>query len=324
MKRRRVRILTGLLGAAAVFGIWLAVRPPSQPVHAGKPAGWWLQEMGSDDAARRAAATNAFRALGPDVVPLLQRAIQGHDPLLYRWWYELRERFPILQKVPAPASAAVWRGAALDAAVLLGTNALPLLPDVAEAAGTWGFDDHIWFLTNFPRAAVQPLANAMTNSGNEYGERALVETLNWVLRAAPLPESEVGLVVTNLIVVLEQDWSEFVDRPAAYSLGHLGARAESAIPVLLRCLDRPGAKSSYPAAWALGSIGRQPDLVIPALVRATDEDRFCTIRAEAARALAAFGSNALPQSDLLRRLARDEDSEVRAGAREALHRLGLE
>ncbi len=211
----------------------------------------------------RVAATNAFIAMGTNAVSFLAATLNDHDSRLRELLMNVQGRFPSLGLDFVSTSAQSRRSTALDAAVLLGTNARPLLLEIAEAVGEWGSHEHADFLiTNFQAAALKPIAIAMTNCSNVYGERTLLESLNFILRKHPTPPADEEMIIANLTCVLSLNWDEFVDRSAAYSVGRFGPKAERAIPVLLDCLTNGETKSSYPAAWALAAIRREPEKVL--------------------------------------------------------------
>jgi hypothetical protein len=277
--------------------------------------------LGCGDVLRETAATNAFAAMGTNALPVLQAALTRDDSRFRRFLVGVQVRFPRLGLDFFSLSARVGRQEALIAATVLGTNALPILMEVTEEIGECGCYDYVEYLASFNVAAVKPIAVAVTNCGSEHSERALLESLRSILAANQLSSADEELVIAACTRVLQNNWDEFVDREAAYAIGTFGAKAERAIPALLDCLANRQPKSSYAAAWALGRIGCQPRIVLPALLRAMGKDHFCTVRAEAVRAVGDFGADATHLVPVLLRLTRDREADVRDGALTALMKI---
>jgi HEAT repeat protein len=135
-------------------------------------------------------------------------------------------------------------------------------------------------------------------------------------RSEELPE--VGPVVMGDF--LERDLAERLDR----LMVSLGPRAKAFVPTLCEILRNPGRSARISAAERLAAIGPEAQGAVPSLIQAlgrrnpvfsADED----VPGKAAGALSRIGAVAVPA---LVQALKDEDSLVRAGAADALGRIG--
>jgi HEAT repeat protein len=108
---------------------------------------------------------------------------------------------------------------------------------------------------------------------------------------------------------------------AAYNIGELGPSAKSAVPALLQALKGRDVMVRAPAIEALGKIHSDPDVMIPLFMKyLEDED----LRAEAALALANYGSLAKAAVPKIIPLLHAPDKEAQSAARQALKKIDPE
>jgi HEAT repeat protein len=135
-------------------------------------------------------------------------------------------------------------------------------------------------------------------------------TRAWSLGAlGPTPST-----VRSLIQALDDNDPE-VRRYAAYALFLYGPPAEPAIPKLTEALNDPHMR--YMAADALGAIGQAAKGTVPQILAAMRAETSIA-RADFAKALGKFGSEAKEAVPDLRSLENDPDSMVKRAARDAL------
>ena len=119
---------------------------------------------------------------------------------------------------------------------------------------------------------------------------------------------------------LEAGLEERLDR----LMGSLGPRARAFVPTLCEILTNPGRSARISAAERLAAIGSKAEGAVPALIQAlASRDRVFSpgddLRSKAAEALARIGPAAA--APLVKAL-KDEDVLIRAGAGDALGRIG--
>jgi hypothetical protein len=118
---------------------------------------------------------------------------------------------------------------------------------------------------------------------------------------------EASNAVPRLIKIFKTDPSPFLQQAVPVILGYIGPAAEPAIPALLRGVTHTNEIVRNDAIFALWRIHAKPALVVPALIKClNDPDIF--VRAQAARALGAFGKDGQPAVPALLELARREPS----------------
>jgi hypothetical protein len=110
---------------------------------------------------------------------------------------------------------------------------------------------------------------------------------------------------------------------AARVLGLFGAKAQSAVPALIRCAaDKDDPVRGF-ATFSLGQIGREPDLVVPVLITNL-RDPYHSARWNAACALGKFGDKAKPAVPALLQVLHESDPDVRDIAADALRQIDPE
>jgi HEAT repeat protein/lysophospholipase L1-like esterase len=253
-----------------------------------------------------------------------------------------------LVRALGPARPSEVRMAAAWALESLGTGAAPALPSLART------------LRDDPSSGVRvAAARALGAQGAVARETlpilfdALGDGSEAVRHAAAQALARLGPGagdVSRLGVALESA-DGYVAAFAAWSLGNLGAPARTAVPGLVRALDRddiavvvaralarlgPAAAEAVPslvatlakadpgrrwrAARALGRIGPVAEEAVPALTAAL-ADPHEGVRRHAARALGRIGAKARPAAAALQHATGDPDAGVRLEARQALDRL---
>jgi hypothetical protein len=99
--------------------------------------------------------------------------------------------------------------------------------------------------------------------------------------------------VPDLIEIYEKNISQSSQDHTAMSLGHIGAAAQAALPVLIRRFTHTNQEVRFHAVSAVMDIGGDPNVVIPALVSAL-KDPFVSVRWNALVGLTHFGAKARP------------------------------
>jgi HEAT repeat protein len=107
---------------------------------------------------------------------------------------------------------------------------------------------------------------------------------------------------------------------AARVLGLFGAKAQNAIPALVRCAgDKDDSVRGF-ATFSLGQIGQAPEVVVPVLIMNL-RDPYHSARWNAACALGKFGDKAKPAVPALLKVLHEDDPDVRDIATDALHQI---
>ena len=137
----------------------------------------------------------------------------------------------------------------------------------------------------------------------------------------PFTSSEAGLA--TLIAALKHPDIEVRSR-AEGALGDLGAQAESAVPALIRSVERRGRVSteqvSINGIWAIGQIGPAARSAIP-LLESIVKERTGRERVFAAEALIAVGGDISIATAALERALEDEDRQAKKEAAEVLGKM---
>jgi HEAT repeat protein len=108
------------------------------------------------------------------------------------------------------------------------------------------------------------------------------------------------------------------------SLSMMGTNAQSAMPVLISYLHNPRAREPGDAATVLAMAGHtQPDIVIPELIK-TFSSSSGYVRADAADALATFGTNSRSAIPVLLQGEQDKDADTRAHIAVAIKQIAPE
>ena len=264
-----------------------------QPVHRGKPADAWLDELGEGSYG----AVQAFREMGPNAVAPLIRGL-GRQPVA---------GLQILTALCRHAPRFLKPG--LDC--LCSSMALrdSRIPRVRAAAAQMLGD------LGPPAAKAAPaLVNALADP-NPILRRNAAFALGKI-RARP------EWAVPALGVLL-RDSNEEVRMYAAIALKKFGAQAASAVPALIAGLKDGSWQVRERAALALGTAGRDQPAAVAALEQAiSDEHRF--VRSSAATALASLAPQASAARAALEQARYDPDAGVRYSAGLAMSQIDTE
>jgi HEAT repeat protein len=134
------------------------------------------------------------------------------------------------------------------------------------------------------KVAVPALTNAIFSTNTELSCAAVV-SLSQIA-----PEAFTGETLAQALLLTIYPGGSFRMR-LAQSLGRLGPRGESVVPVLLSLLAAPNDIDRMMAAQSLGLIGRKPATVIPALMQGL-QDPNLMVRLASVDALGKFGASA--------------------------------
>lgn len=263
----------------AVAGGLLWMANPSGSSYSGKPLRHWLKTLNSEDYRERNRAQTTLRAVGPEALPDLTRAIQARDSKLQDFCRGAIGRlFPARERgIPAARIRE-------QAARLLGTMgpaaspALPLLvasladtdPEVARAAGD--------SLRNLGPPSV-PLLVLELRSPHTIARLQAADLLGYREDFGDALGAAVGPLVTAL-----KDADEHVRAQTASTLGKIGSGNPIVPTALAAALSDPDPAVRISSALALGRLGTDARPVLHEL-GARLEDPVAMVRVEAARAL---------------------------------------
>lgn len=223
----------------------------------------------------------------------------------------------------------------VDAFRAMGQEAVPFLIERLEDAPSEKMKDFLGILSRTPReiyrqrkemwqqraayllgeigpsaeSAAPHLTNAMATGNWSVRGSATVALLK-IKQQSPDPLIEELNDTSNW-----QSWYE-----NAIMIGEFGARAEPAIPTLLRSLQHSNNIIQAHALIALGMIGRQPDKCIPAILPFMTSPNVSD-RQKALWALLSFGTNAPAAKAAIKAALNDSDPFVRSQAEAGLKTL---
>ena len=271
---------------AWLVGWWMEPREPS---HENRSLTGWLDAMAQavPGTAERAAAEDAFLAMGTNAVPALLREVAATEP---RWWTWVRVRGLSSGSGRVTGSTVLWRRsmAAAQALRLLGEQGDPPVAAVKP-------------LLRNPRRGLQAVV-ALAGMG-EPGMLVLApharSTNTWQRLHAALG---LGLTrpaspaVAELLFGLMQDPDVAVRGAAMRSLGKLGAAPERAVPQLLSVLDSGSSRDRESAVLALDLYGAAASNALPTLERVRDNpaDELHEAARAAVEAIRGFTEAAAP------------------------------
>jgi HEAT repeat protein len=306
------------------LGAWLTAYR-AQPRHEGISARAWLEDLVRPDRDRKAAAADAFQAMGAAAVPGLAKALNRRESPVRRalQWATANLATIDLDIVPA----AQYRIEALNALARMGATARPAVPallgvledgpDPPEARAIQAI------LTAMDADMIAELLPVLERTEDLQVVRVTLATWNELLSPALVRADVLTAVRSRAIGYLA--WSDDQVVIAAVSvLGRLKTEGATAIPHLIEVLRTPS-RTTGPVAeqvvLALGRIGCEPGLVVPVLAGCLSEEDP-RLRIRAVTALAMFGPEAAAAAPALEQALADADPYVRGRAALALGQLG--
>jgi len=151
------------------------------------------------------------------------------------------------------------------------------------------------------------------------------ETLNWAaLHAFQVLGAKAQSAVPGLIKIVNQRLSPPSQTCALGSLGAIGPPAKEAIPSLLQWVTNADSHLRLGVIVALGRVHAEPDRVVPVLTNAL-HDSYDLVRINAAGALGEFGPDATPAVPaLVEFLNAQNDSLVKSWVAAALKKIDRE
>lgn len=140
---------------------------------------------------------------------------------------------------------------------------------------------------------------------------------------------EAASAVPELVKICEMDF-DLPPRELSFSreyivietLGFIGPRAKTAVPLILKSLEHN--PEGIDAIMALGRIHAQPDASVPALAQCLKASRRMEIRCVGAWSLGLFGRDARPAVPLLVEMLKDPDRALEKVASEAIQQIDPE
>lgn len=133
---------------------------------------------------------------------------------------------------------------------------------------------------------------------------------------------QVDTSLAELIEYLDAE-DPYVRQASYVSLGRLGSKAESTVPLIAAKLDQNDGIDARWAAGCLYYIGSSAKCAVPALISALDGDRPADVRYLATKALGEIGPEAVEALPALERVARSEHGFVSRGAERAVKRISV-
>lgn len=347
MKKRI--ILTACL--ALVFLAGLAILFWPRPVHyEGKELADWCRGLTSSTPATRDSAAAFFRSFPPAALPDLIRLLEVRDPGLNKTVWNRARQIPlkvrrhILERVSPPDAALVRLGAA-RALGLLGTNAVPAIPALAQSLGhpdyTFALEcgqvlgrlgppaiPAVLPLLEHPSATVRQLAIfALGQSGP--GAAIALDSLTQALDDPdPLVRTRAREVFRGLGVPgfeVAANWLRHgapADRmQAAAMLAEIQGKLRSAVPSLTQ-MTRDAAPEVRISALKTLSVMRATQRPVTLAVGNLLRDPEPAVRAEAVRALRSCSPNEISAITNLPPLLRDASPVVQRAALDAVAEFG--
>jgi hypothetical protein len=293
VRRKRIFIVVVLsvLAAIGVVAFWPGER---EPEYNGKKLSAWVRPYSwryDDDektnhliTRERQAANEAIQHMGTNALHWLVRWIAYERPA---WKTKMRR---IVWKIPAQPIR-YWcvrddqlRSAARDTFVALGTNAVAVVPELAQVVRTSQSEDSrdaaMWALGDMGRDGYPCLLRALDNQNTSYTAARCI-----------LQMSEVGVDVSSaiprLLLVDRETYKWQTAHPGFehyYCVPHLDRSYQQLIPALTNYLGHTNSDVRAEAAHALGLIGEHALPAVPALREALD-DRVIAVQEAAVYAL---------------------------------------
>lgn len=294
----RNTVLRLLLACGVVIGVVVSARHNSEPVYQGKTLKQWMQiymwpggNSRAEQDRRQREAAEAVRHIGSNAVPTL---LEWEDKdARVPWKYKLYAQLPrSLQKqrlidnwLIAADHYRVDR--ALFAFYILGSNALPAVPELTRRMMTRTSDSGVYAATalaNMGGAAIPALSSALTN--------AKTPNRPWVAR-----------MLGNAT--------------------HAASDDLSGVQLLSRCVQDPNPAVGATAAMELSLLTSKPELTVPALIQGLADPRG-QVRLRSAHALSCYGPAGRPAVPALLRYLNDPDAFVRRNVTNALQQIAPE
>ena len=266
---------------ALILGIWIVVRsqqPPPDPIHNGRSATEWFEDMGSSG---REEAVGAFVSMGRDSVPFLVREYTRANTTL--WREKVFCQFcRLIGKHAQPTTYNATRsGRAFLLLRALGPVAEPAVPKLLKSLNDPGFVDHGGIITLLGLIHSRPQ------------------------KVVPVLARYAGQ--TNLTIKLPKEY--FIHLAAIRALARFGTNANRAIPVLQRLLHSANAEERMLGATALLAANHSLEEAL-AIIRENLDRTGATWQLQL-RELSWIGPLARPAVPLLREGLEDEDEKVR-------------
>jgi hypothetical protein len=238
---------------------------PLEPAFQNKMLSEWVS-LYSQSHSDRAWASSAVRAIGTNALPfLLSELKQTETPALGRAKRKVQERVTILLTTGADRARL-----ALAGFEILGTNAIPVIPDLIELFRDTdpylGGQDPAYQAARAlkligPTAAIPALISATTNANEMIRVHAC-------FALGELGDSNAVPALTLSLT----DRSRMVRIRSAIALGKLRAAHETAVPALAKALTDPDSAVRFSAADALRLYGSTASSALPDLQKALDKE----------------------------------------------------
>ena len=306
MKKKRLILL--VLSVIVLLGVLTAViisvSEPTEPTYQGKRLSYWLREYDlSRETKKREAINQALREnINTNAIPTLLRLLRAKDSASKLKLMWALERIPLIKFHYWPAEPRN-RAAGIGFGIL-GSNAAPAVPELMEILSE-RISEESEIQTIASLGSIGPKASAAVPSLlkciDEYHEIPADFPISALGRIHSRPEIAVPALArllnsTNEAYALRSSWA----------LANFGAAASNAIPALVAALQRKNALTNiiflhgsiHGSPWdeafveAIAEIHSMPEIAIPALMREMNETKVAV--KEAAKAIAAFGTNAAP------------------------------
>jgi len=293
-----------------------------------------IQQLESDSEDKQALAAHELGELGPvakSAVPALTNVVKESSVAARS------EAIIALGKIGPAAAPAVPELAKLmrGYSVILKYNALQALRQIGPAAKSAikqitplmeSNNSYLKVSAAWAVATIDPENKETLQQAIQILLDGLHVSINEVQNDAALALSQIGApAVKPLLETLKKEHKEHHTeecRQICDVLSHMGPGGESAIPTLLKIVEKIDDPSLvWRAAHALGNIRSQPDEVVPALTGLLTNDS-ADVRAHAAISLGDFGPEASSAVPALKKLLADPELNVKLDAATALGAIG--
>lgn len=300
LTRRRSRwVLMGIV-VVGLVALGITLIADREPEYQGKPLSYWLEKLPLDPPHDPPGieAQLAVRAIGTNALPYLLRAITSQDSQVRKDLISLDDRISMIDLHLEPASKKVDQ--AVAGFIALGEIAEPAVPElVALVHNEETFVIAGTLLPYLGRAGFDATV-AMLRDTNAALRSVAALQLGW-----PIPVGTSSSASSDFAYRYRQ-------------------RASVAIPRLIDLLRDSDSGVVSAAVKTLGVLRIQRNDVIPALTNlAADTTAPVSVRVQAVRSLARFGSDALPTVPLIETFTNADDVEfkrVSVSALEWIHR----
>jgi HEAT repeat protein len=254
-------VAVSIVALSAIAWLLLLSHEEKESVYEGKPLRVWLKGFdASQGSADYAAAQEAVRQMGTNVLPNLIAYLLRKDPPFYPQWIHLKDKLHLLQG--EVDYAVFWHRRAAHACGALGEAGEAAFPAMIEAINDPGAAFDVGnALSRMMPSSVPVLTNILA-MGNATARARAADNL---VTAYSHPEVEAPARVGLLAALHDPDPG--VRMAAASAFQFWNTRLEIVVPGLLAMLNDPYPNVRATAATSLGNFGAAARMAVPQLMR---------------------------------------------------------